>query len=103
MSGRDIVCGLCLINGRNFNFSVKTLVSVSMSRPQRYVVTSNGAFHLKTSCNIVFFAETSFVVVLTNPCCNIKVVSQPHLCLIDVTTSEWCCSDNPGPKPHFKL
>ena len=75
MSGRDIVGGLCLINGRNFNFSVETSISVSMSRPQRYVATSNGAFHLKTSCNFVFFAETSFVAVLTNPCRDIRVVS----------------------------
>ena len=75
MSGCDIVCGLCLINGRNFNLYVETLVSVFMSRPQRYVATSNGAFHLKTSCNFVFFAETSFVALLTNPRRDIRVVS----------------------------
>ena len=75
MSGRDIVCGLCLINGRNFNLFVETSVSVFMSRPQQYVTTSNGAFHLKTSCNFVFFAETSFVALLMNPRCDIRVVS----------------------------
>ena len=67
MSGRDIVCGPCLINGRNFNLSVETSVSVVISRPQRYVVTSNDAFHLKTSCNFFFFTETSFVALLKNP------------------------------------
>ena len=90
MSGRDIVCGLFLINGCNLSFSVKTSVSVFMSRPQRYVATSNGAFHLKTGCHFIFFVETSFVVVLTNPCHDIRVVSRPHLCSIDVTTSKWC-------------
>ena len=67
MNGRDIVCGLCLINGCNFNLPVETSVSVFMSRPQRYVATSNGALHLKTSCNFIFFAETSLVALLMNP------------------------------------
>ena len=90
MSGRDIVCGFFLINGSNFSFSVETLVLIFMSQPQRYVATSNGAFHLKTGCNFVFFAETSFVAILINPCRDIRVVSRPHLCSIDVTTSKWC-------------
>ena len=75
MSGRDIVCGLFLINGRNFNLSIETSVSVVMSRPQWYVVTSNDAFHLKTSCNLFFFAETFFVALLTNPRRDIRVTS----------------------------
>ena len=75
MSGRDIICGLFLINGCNFNIYVETSVSVFMSRPQRYVATSNGALHLKTSCNFVFFAETSFVALLMNPRRDIRVVS----------------------------
>ena len=74
MSGRDIVCGICLINGRNFNLHVETSVSVFMSRPQRYVATLNGALHLKSSWNFVFFAETSFVALLTNPRRDIRVV-----------------------------
>ena len=78
MSGCAIVCGLCLINGRNFNLYVETSVSVFMSRPQRYVATSIGALHLKTSCNFVFFAETSFVALLTNPLRDIKIVSRPQ-------------------------
>ena len=90
MTGRDIVCGLCLINGRNFNFYVETSVSVFMLRPQRYVVTSNGAFHLKTSRNFVFFAATSFVALLTTPRHDIRVVLRPHLYSIGVTTSKWC-------------
>ena len=90
MSGHDIVCGLCLINGRNFNLSVETSVSVFMLRPQWYVATSNGALHLKTSCNFVFFAETSFVALLTNPRCDIRVVLRPHLYSIGVATSVWC-------------
>ena len=75
MSGRDIVCGPCLINGRNFNLFVETSVSVVMSRPQRYVATSNDAFHLKNSCNLFFFVETSFEALLTNPRHNIRVTS----------------------------
>ena len=90
MSGRDIVCGLCLINGCNFNLSVETSVSVFMSRPQQYVATLYGAFHLKTSCNFVFFVMTSFVALLTNPRLDIRVVSRPHLYSIGVATSKWC-------------
>ena len=90
MSGRDIVCGLCLTNGRNFNLFVETSVSFFMSRPQWYVATSNGALHLKTSCNFVFFAETSFVALLTNPSRDIKVGSRPHFYSIGVATSKWC-------------
>ena len=60
MSGRDIVCGPFLINGRNFNLSIETSVSVVMSRPQRYVATSNDAFHLKTSCNFFFLCRDFF-------------------------------------------
>ena len=90
MSGRDIVCGLCLINGRNFNLSIETSVSVVMSRPQRYVVTSNDAFHLKTSCNFFFFAETSFAASLTNPRRDIRVMSRPQLYSIGIVTSVWC-------------
>ena len=87
MSGRDIVCGLCLINGRNFNLSIETLVSIFMSRPQRYVATSNGALHLKTSFNFVFFVETSLVALLTNPRCDIRLMSRPQLYSIGVATS----------------
>ena len=90
MSGRDIVCGLFLINGHNFNLSIETSVSVFMSRPQRYVATSNGALHLKTSCNFVFFAETSLVALLTNPRRNIRLTSRPQLYSIGVATLEWC-------------
>ena len=53
VSGRDIVCGPGLINGRNFSLLVGTLVPLFMSGPQLYVSTSNGAFHLKPSCNFV--------------------------------------------------
>ena len=82
------MCGPCLINGRNFNLSVETSVSIVMSRPQRYVTTSNDAFHLKTSCNFFFFAETSFVALLTNPRRDIRVTSRPQLHSIGVETSE---------------
>ena len=64
MIGRDIVSCPLLINDRNFNFPVETPVPVFMSRPQQYVATSNGAFHLKTTCNFVFFVETSFTTLL---------------------------------------
>ena len=90
MSGRDIVCGLCLINGRNVNLPIDTSVSVFLSRSQRYVATSNGALYLKTSCNFIFFAETSFVALLTNPRRDIRLTSQPQLYSIGVATSEWC-------------
>ena len=61
--------GLCLasscdllstsIFGCNFNLLDETPVSVFMSRPQLYVATSNGAFHLKTSCNFITCKDLS--------------------------------------------
>ena len=53
--------------GCKFNLYVETPVPTFMSRPQRYVANSNGALHLQTSCNFVFFAETSSVALLMDP------------------------------------
>ena len=57
---------------------VATSVFVFMSRPQQYVATLNGALHKKTSCNFAFFVETSFVALLTNPRCDIRVKGPMH-------------------------
>ena len=74
----------------------------SMSRPQQYVTTSNGAFHLKTSCNFIFFVKTSFMALLViyvatserrRDLSYIQLVSR-HQC--DVATSFLCCLGHPG-------
>ena len=99
-------------------FSVETPVPAFMSRPQRYVATLNGALHLKTSCNFVFFVETSFVALLTDPRRDIRLMSrhQSDVAIEDstlnnsfslyhtsfVATSFTCCLGHSGCKLNLK-
>ena len=90
-----------------------------MSRPQWYVATSNGAFHLKTRCNFVFFAETSFIDLLVDPRRDIRVMSR-HQCGVAtedstlnisfsldhtsfVSTSFTCCLGHSGRKLNLQV
>ena len=70
---------------------VATSVFVFMSRPQRYVATSNGALHKKKLVATSFSLQRLlFVALLTNPRRDIIVTLRPQLYSFGVVTSEWC-------------